>query len=190
MFLPGEFRRQRSLAGYHRPRGCKESDMTERLTLSVSFIPTGQGRCRSINLAALGLRCGCLECACFVGGTVRKLRPGSLPEPGCCDADSSKRYGREGSGDPFSKMKGPPLLSVSHLSLQSGPHSLLTSRQLLALAKASSVFRGATSSDSTPSAAVDAVITLLPDRRPLRASGHGPGWFPSPPPPLLLSSLT
>ena len=32
VFLPGKFHRQRSLAGYS-PWGCKESDMTERLTL-------------------------------------------------------------------------------------------------------------------------------------------------------------
>jgi len=30
MFLPGEFHGQRGLAGYS-PRGCKESDMTERI---------------------------------------------------------------------------------------------------------------------------------------------------------------
>ena len=30
-FLPGEFHEQRSLVGYS-PRGCKESNMTERLT--------------------------------------------------------------------------------------------------------------------------------------------------------------
>ena len=35
VFWPGEFRGQRSLAGY-RPWGCKESDMTERLSLSSS----------------------------------------------------------------------------------------------------------------------------------------------------------
>ena len=32
VFLPGEFHGQRSLMGYS-PWGCKESDMTERLTL-------------------------------------------------------------------------------------------------------------------------------------------------------------
>ena len=36
MFLPGEFHRQRSLADYS-PRGCKESDTTERLTLLLFF---------------------------------------------------------------------------------------------------------------------------------------------------------
>ena len=35
VFLPREFRGQRSLAGYSL-WGCKESDMTERLTLSLS----------------------------------------------------------------------------------------------------------------------------------------------------------
>ena len=34
IFLPGEFQGQRSLAGYS-PWGHKESDMTERLTLSL-----------------------------------------------------------------------------------------------------------------------------------------------------------
>ena len=36
VFLPGEFHGQRSLAGYI-PWGHKESDMTERLTLSLSY---------------------------------------------------------------------------------------------------------------------------------------------------------
>ena len=35
VFLPGEFHRQRSLAGYH-PWGHKEADMNERLTLAFS----------------------------------------------------------------------------------------------------------------------------------------------------------
>ena len=34
VFLPGEFHRQRNLAGYS-PRGYKESNMTEQLTLSL-----------------------------------------------------------------------------------------------------------------------------------------------------------
>ena len=34
VFLPGEFHRQRSLAGYS-PRGYKEPNMTEQLTLSL-----------------------------------------------------------------------------------------------------------------------------------------------------------
>ena len=33
VFLPGEFHGQRRLVGYS-PWGCKESDMTERLSLS------------------------------------------------------------------------------------------------------------------------------------------------------------
>ena len=37
VFLPGEFHGQRSLAGCS-PWGCKESDTTERLTLSLSCI--------------------------------------------------------------------------------------------------------------------------------------------------------
>ena len=37
VFLPGEFYGERSLVGYS-PWGCKESDMTERLTLSLSVI--------------------------------------------------------------------------------------------------------------------------------------------------------
>ena len=35
VFLPGEFGGQRSLTGYSL-QGCKESDMTEQLTLSLS----------------------------------------------------------------------------------------------------------------------------------------------------------
>jgi len=34
VFLPGEFHEQRSLEGYS-PWGCKESDTTEQLTLSL-----------------------------------------------------------------------------------------------------------------------------------------------------------
>ena len=36
VFLPGKYHGQRSLVGYS-PRGCKESDMTECLTVSISF---------------------------------------------------------------------------------------------------------------------------------------------------------
>ena len=36
VFLPGEFHGQRSLVGYS-PWDCKESDMTERLTLTHSY---------------------------------------------------------------------------------------------------------------------------------------------------------
>ena len=36
VFLPGEFHGQRNLAGYS-PRGRKELDMTEQLTLSLSL---------------------------------------------------------------------------------------------------------------------------------------------------------
>ena len=35
VFLPGEFYGQRTLVG-HSPSGCKESDTTEQLTLSLS----------------------------------------------------------------------------------------------------------------------------------------------------------
>ena len=106
---------------------------------------------------------GCLECACFVGGTVRKPLEGSLEaclSPAAVMVTAVRGMAERGLGTRFSKMKELPLLSVSHLSLQSGPHSLLTSRQLLALAKASSVFHGARSSDRTPSTNLDAVITL------------------------------
>ena len=41
VFLPGESHGQRSLAGYS-PRGHKESDTTERLTLSLSFFQMGK----------------------------------------------------------------------------------------------------------------------------------------------------
>ena len=34
--LPGEFHRQRSLTGYNSPWGCKESDVPERATVSLS----------------------------------------------------------------------------------------------------------------------------------------------------------
>ena len=37
VFSPGKFHGQRSLAGYS-PRGCKESDTTERLTFTFTFI--------------------------------------------------------------------------------------------------------------------------------------------------------
>ena len=36
VFLPGESHGQRSLVGYS-PQSCKESDMTERLILSLSW---------------------------------------------------------------------------------------------------------------------------------------------------------
>ena len=36
VFLPGEFHGQRNLVGYS-PWCCKESDMTEQLTLSLPF---------------------------------------------------------------------------------------------------------------------------------------------------------
>ena len=38
-FLPGKSHGQRSLAGYS-PWGCKKSDTTERLTFSISRVPT------------------------------------------------------------------------------------------------------------------------------------------------------
>ena len=47
VFLSGEFHGQRSLASYS-PWGCKESDVTERLTHTHT----------RISLAALGLSCG------------------------------------------------------------------------------------------------------------------------------------
>ena len=37
VFLPGEFHGQRSLEGYI-PRGCKESDTTERLNIHASLL--------------------------------------------------------------------------------------------------------------------------------------------------------
>ena len=43
-FLPAELHGQRSLAGYS-PCGCKESDMTEQLTLALT---SGEGRGRTI----------------------------------------------------------------------------------------------------------------------------------------------
>ena len=35
VFLPGEYHEQNSLMGYRSPWGCKESDTTEQLTLSL-----------------------------------------------------------------------------------------------------------------------------------------------------------
>ena len=42
VFLPGEFHEQRSLVGYS-PWGCKELDLIEQLTLSLSCIGEGNG---------------------------------------------------------------------------------------------------------------------------------------------------
>ena len=42
VFLPGESHGWRSLVGYS-PRGCKESDMTERLHFHFRFHSTGEG---------------------------------------------------------------------------------------------------------------------------------------------------
>ena len=39
VFMPGKFHGQRSLAGYN-PRGCRESDMTEQLSVHALWIPT------------------------------------------------------------------------------------------------------------------------------------------------------
>ena len=50
VFLPGESHERRSLVGYS-PRGCKESDMTERLTLSLSL-----HRCSQPQRGARGLQ--------------------------------------------------------------------------------------------------------------------------------------
>ena len=43
VFLPGEFRGQRSLAGYN-PWGRKEWDTTDRLTLSLAFALDEMGK--------------------------------------------------------------------------------------------------------------------------------------------------
>ena len=37
VYLPGESHGQKRLVGYNSLRGCKESDMTQRLTLSISL---------------------------------------------------------------------------------------------------------------------------------------------------------
>ena len=37
VYLPGESHGQKSLVGYNSPQGCKESDVTQRLTLSLSL---------------------------------------------------------------------------------------------------------------------------------------------------------
>jgi len=44
--LPGEFHGQRSLVGYS-PWGCKESDMTEQLTLSLFFFKVILGKAKA-----------------------------------------------------------------------------------------------------------------------------------------------
>ena len=73
VFLPGKFHGQRSLVGYS-PWGCKESDTTERLTLSLSYHQRTQGLegprschsaqremshkiCKSLNTRGLSIRC-------------------------------------------------------------------------------------------------------------------------------------
>ena len=53
VFLPGKSHGQRSLVGYS-PRGCKESDMTERLHFHFSFSCFGEGNGNP-------LQCPCLE---------------------------------------------------------------------------------------------------------------------------------
>ena len=50
-FLPGEFHWQRSLVGY-RPWGCKELDMTEQLTVSLSFPHYGASELRRLETVA------------------------------------------------------------------------------------------------------------------------------------------
>ena len=45
--LPGEFHRQRSLAGYS-PWGCKESDVTEQLTLDFQYCAGHLGGCKEV----------------------------------------------------------------------------------------------------------------------------------------------
>ena len=49
VFLPGEFHGLRNLEGYS-PWGRKESDMTERLTLSLSLLPFNIGITRLLHL--------------------------------------------------------------------------------------------------------------------------------------------
>ena len=43
-FLPGESHGQRSLVGYS-PWGCKESDMTEQLSMQANSSNTNEARC-------------------------------------------------------------------------------------------------------------------------------------------------
>ena len=49
VFLPGESHGQRSLAGYN-PQGCKESDVTEQLTLTSNAIRTPENFFKQPNL--------------------------------------------------------------------------------------------------------------------------------------------
>ena len=53
VFLPGEFHGQRSLVGYS-PWGCKESDMTERLILSLGSLPRPIPRTEALTVSTLG----------------------------------------------------------------------------------------------------------------------------------------
>ena len=50
VFLPGEFHRQSSLVGYS-PCGCKESDTSERLTLSLSYTYIHQRNVQVVNIS-------------------------------------------------------------------------------------------------------------------------------------------
>ena len=66
---------------------------------------------------------------CVFCGRDCQAASGSLPEPGCCDSDSSEGHGREGSGDPlqhseraaFAQRLTP--LSSQALTLSSPPDS-------------------------------------------------------------------
>ena len=59
VFLPGEFHGQRSLVGYS-PWGCKESDTTKRLTLSISYIRVYTHRERLLCLESRSFHICCL----------------------------------------------------------------------------------------------------------------------------------
>ena len=55
IFLPGESHGQRSLVGYS-PWGCKESDMTERLTFKY-YLPHTPIRCLNLSIIFLSIDC-------------------------------------------------------------------------------------------------------------------------------------
>ena len=60
VYLPGEFHEQRSLAGY-RQRGHRESDTTERLTLSLSDTANEKmASCKPYRIISSFLRVVCL----------------------------------------------------------------------------------------------------------------------------------
>ena len=76
-FLPGEFHRQRSLAGYS-PRSCKESDTTEHTHIYTSLSP--------YSVSSMQTRLGALLPVCVSsppGSSVHGILPGKNIGVGC-----------------------------------------------------------------------------------------------------------